>query len=126
MLCDVDELKEVNDTAGHLVGDDVLVRVAKTLREGARTEDVVARFGGDEFVLLLPRTVLEDAQRLVARLATELPEHTYMWGGVPHALPRVSFGIAAFPADGLLADALIAAADARMYADKTRARGPVR
>lgn len=126
VLCDVDGLKAVNDTAGHLVGDDVLVRVARTLRECARAEDVVARFGGDEFVLLLPRTALEAAQQLVARLEIELPEHTYMWGGRPRALPRVSFGVAAFPADGLLADALIAAADARMYADKARARGLVR
>lgn len=126
VLCDVDGLKAVNDTAGHLVGDDVLVRVAKTLRDGARTEDVVARFGGDEFVLLLPRTSLDAAQQLVARLAIELPEHTYMWGGVPHALPRVSFGVATFPDDGLLADALIASADARMYEDKARARGRVR
>ncbi|HUQ16551.1 MAG TPA: sensor domain-containing diguanylate cyclase [Candidatus Saccharimonadales bacterium] len=126
VLCDVDGLKAVNDTAGHLVGDDVLMRVAKTLREGARAEDVVARFGGDEFVLLLPRTALDAAQQLVGRLVTELPEHTYMWGGSPHALPRVSFGVASFPADGLLADTLIAAADARMYADKARARGRVR
>lgn len=124
-LCDVDGLKAVNDAAGHLVGDDVLVRVARTLRECARAEDVVARFGGDEFVLLLPRTALVAAQALVARLATELPEHTYMWGGVPHALPRLSIGVAEFPADGLLADALIAAADARMYADKARARARV-
>jgi len=125
VLCDVDGLKAVNDTAGHLVGDDVLMRVARTLRDGARSEDVVARFGGDEFVLLLPRTGLEAAQQLVARLAIELPEHTYMWGGNPHTLPRVSFGVASFPADGLLADALIAAADERMYADKARARGRV-
>lgn len=53
----------------------------------------------------------------------ELPEQMYMWGGTPHALPRVIFGIAAFPEDGLLADQLIAKADERMYADKARARG---
>jgi diguanylate cyclase (GGDEF)-like protein len=123
ILCDVDGLKAVNDTAGHLVGDSVLRSVATTLRATARTEDVVARFGGDEFVLLLPRTALEAARALATRLANELPEQTYMWGGVPHALPRVSFGIAAFPDDGLLADQLIAKADERMYADKARARG---
>jgi diguanylate cyclase (GGDEF)-like protein len=123
ILCDVDGLKAVNDTAGHLVGDSVLRSVAATLRQTARTEDVVARFGGDEFVLLLPRTGLDAAQALVGRLARELPEQTYTWGGTPHALPRVSFGIAAFPGDGLLADQLIARADERMYADKARARG---
>jgi diguanylate cyclase (GGDEF)-like protein len=126
ILCDVDGLKAVNDTAGHLVGDSVLRSVATTLRATARTEDVVARFGGDEFVLLLPRTPLDAARALVARLAQELPERTYMWGGLPHALPRVSVGIAAFPEDGLLADQLIAKADERMYEDKARARGRLR
>ncbi|HEY8730633.1 MAG TPA: sensor domain-containing diguanylate cyclase [Candidatus Limnocylindria bacterium] len=123
ILCDVDGLKAVNDTAGHLVGDSVLRSVATTLRTTARTEDVVARFGGDEFVLLLPRTALDAARSLVMRLTHELPERTYMWAGTPHALPRVSFGIAAFPEDGLLTDQLIAKADERMYADKARARG---
>jgi len=126
ILCDVDGLKTVNDTAGHLVGDSVLRSVATTLRSTARAEDVVARFGGDEFVLLLPRTAPDAAQTLVTRLSNELPEQTYMWGGMPHALPRVSFGIASFPDDGQLADLLIAKADERMYADKSRAGGRLR
>ncbi len=122
ILCDVDGLKGVNDTAGHLVGDSVLRSVAGTLRATARTEDVVARFGGDEFVLLLPRTSLESARALVVRLQRELPEQTYTWGGRPRTLPRVSFGIAVFPEDGMLADQLVAKADERMYEDKARAR----
>ena len=126
ILCDVDGLKAVNDTAGHLVGDSVLRSVATTLRSTARAEDVVARFGGDEFVLLLPRTAPDAAQALVTRLTNELPEQTYTWGGMPHALPRVSFGIASFPDDGQLADLLIAKADERMYADKSRAGGRLR
>jgi len=77
-------------------------------------------------VLLLPRTGLEAAQALVTRLSRELAEQTYTWGGMPHALPRVSFGIAAFPEDGQLADQLIAKADEQMYADKARARGRLR
>jgi diguanylate cyclase (GGDEF)-like protein len=125
ILCDVDGLKGVNDGAGHLVGDSVLRSVAVTLRATARAEDVVARFGGDEFVLLLSRAPMSAARALVMRLQRELPEDTYMWGGVPHALPRVSFGIASFPEDGQLADQLIAKADERMYEDKARARGRV-
>lgn len=123
LLCDLDGLKQVNDSAGHLVGDEVLRRVAQGLREAARTEDSVARFGGDEFVLLLPRTSLLQGQALAARLGSRLRELTYVWGGRDQSLPRVSIGVAAFPDDGLTADTLIASADARMYADKSRARG---
>lgn len=123
LMCDLDGLKQVNDSAGHLVGDEVLRRVAQGIRDAGRTEDIVARFGGDEFVLLLPRTSLLQGQALGARLGTKLREITYVWGGRDQALPRVSIGIASFPDDGLTADTLIAAADARMYADKSRARG---
>ncbi|HEX4743282.1 MAG TPA: sensor domain-containing diguanylate cyclase [Candidatus Limnocylindria bacterium] len=123
LMCDLDGLKQVNDSAGHLVGDDVLRRVAQGIREAARTEDSVARFGGDEFVLLLPRTSLLQGQALGARLGAKLRDMTYVWGGRDEPLPRVSIGIASFPDDGLTADTLIAAADARMYADKSRARG---
>ena len=123
LMCDLDGLKQVNDSAGHLVGDDVLRRVAQGIRETARTEDSVARFGGDEFVLLLPRTSLLQGLALGARLGAKLRDMTYVWGGRDQPLPRVSIGVASFPDDGLTADTLIAAADARMYEDKSRARG---
>lgn len=118
VLCDVDGLKAVNDTAGHLAGNAVLVTVGRVLRESVRQEDVVARFGGDEFVLVLPRTGALQAQALVARMAARLRDETYHWAGRDQPLPRVSFGIAHFPADGRTEDALLAVADERMYADK--------
>ena len=122
VLCDVDGLKTVNDTAGHLAGNEVLTKVAHLIRETIRTEDVVARFGGDEFVLLLPRTGLLPAQALVGRIESRLREETYHWAGRDHPLPSVSFGIAWFPEDGRTDDALLACADQRMYEDKVRSR----
>ena len=122
VLCDVDGLKSVNDSAGHLAGNEVLVKVARVMRESIRVEDVVARFGGDEFVVLLPRIAQLPAQALVSRMSTRLREETYHWAGAEHAVPRVSFGIAWFPEDGRTADALLQAADERMYLDKSRGR----
>ena len=122
VLCDVDGLKAVNDTAGHLAGNEVLTKVAHLMRESVRAEDVVARFGGDEFVLLLPRTGLLPAQALVGRIESRLRDETYHWAGRDHPLPSVSFGIAWFPEDGRTDDALLASADERMYEDKARSR----
>jgi diguanylate cyclase (GGDEF)-like protein len=122
IICDVDGLKSVNDSAGHLAGNEVLIRVARVIRESVRTEDVVARFGGDEFVVLLPRTGLLPAQALVGRMTTRLRDETYHWGGAENQVPRVSFGIAWFPEDGRTSDALLAVADERMYLDKSRGR----
>ncbi|ADV65832.1 putative bifunctional diguanylate cyclase/phosphodiesterase [Deinococcus maricopensis] len=125
MLLDLDRFKLVNDTLGHGVGDQLLRGVAGRLRHAVRAEDIVARFAGDEFVLLLPD--LHDAahaerlaQTLMDALATPftLDEH------VLHA--HFSAGISFYPEDGATAEALLRAADIAMYEAKLAGRGRCR
>ncbi len=121
VLMDLDGFKEINDAYGHAKGDEALVRVAETLARGVRAADLAARFGGDEFVLMLPETTMERAEEILNRL--ELP-------GVP--LPEqsgsssnlgFSWGAAAFPYDGDSSERLLQAADRRLYAMKKRLYG---
>ena len=114
VLIDLDKFKEVNDTLGHLEGDLVLARVGRLLEQKCRQSNVVARYGGDEFVILMPETGIEQAQVLAERLrlwlATDpmLEEH----------LITGSFGVASFPVHGFSMEDLIRAADAGMYVAK--------
>lgn len=114
VLIDLDKFKEVNDTFGHLEGDLVLARVGRLLEQKCRQSNVVARYGGDEFVILMPETGVEQAQILAERLrlwlATDpmLSEH-HITG---------SFGVASFPLHGFSAEDIIRIADAGMYVSK--------
>jgi len=115
---DVDNFKKVNDTLGHGVGDEVLRRVARTLREGTRRIDVVARLGGDEFALLLPETDAERAETIVNKLLSLLDEAVQREGWeVTFSIGAVTF---AAPPDSI--DAAVAMADACMYRAKARGK----
>ena len=76
-ILDLDYFKEINDTHGHLVGDQILQEVAACIRETVRETDVVGRYGGDEFVLILPETLLQDAQRMMHRVHRHLGSHVF-------------------------------------------------
>lgn len=114
VLIDLDKFKEVNDSLGHLEGDLVLARVGRLLEQKCRQSNVVARYGGDEFIILMPETGMEQAQVLAERLrlwvATDpmLEEH-HITG---------SFGVASFPVHGFSMEDLIRVADAGMYTAK--------
>jgi diguanylate cyclase (GGDEF)-like protein len=122
VLClDLDRFKEINDSLGHAVGDDLLVEVARRLRAGARETDVVARYGGDEFVILLADLDVQAATELAATVVERLRSlmaDPFAIGPVELRV-EASIGVALYPLDSRDAKGLLAAADAEMYAGKT-------
>ncbi len=119
---DLDELKRVNDSHGHLGGDAVLRTLGHLIGGHVRQEDVPARYGGDEFAIIMPDTPRDEAEKAVARLM-ELLDRTRVEldGGVTVEMPRRSWGVATYPTDATNAKDLVDHADTRAYALK-RAR----
>jgi diguanylate cyclase (GGDEF)-like protein len=98
MLLDMDNFKQVNDQYGHLEGDYVLVQLAELIRRAVRETELIARYGGDEFVLLLPTTNLQGARVAAERLLHAIRTHTFTTtGGEPLPKLTLSIGLAAYP-----------------------------
>jgi diguanylate cyclase (GGDEF)-like protein len=110
---DVRGLKAVNDTEGHLMGDELIQAVAGLMKESARADDVVGRIGGDEFALLLDEQTAESAAPVIRRIQARVEERrAAMEIRVPWEL---TIGIAAFPSDGTTLEELLGTADRRLY-----------
>ena len=114
VLIDLDKFKQVNDTMGHFEGDLVLARVGRLLEQKSRQSNVVARYGGDEFIILMPETGAEQAQVLAERLRQWLASDPML--GEHHVTG--SFGVASFPNHGFTIEDIIRVADAGMYVSK--------
>jgi two-component system, cell cycle response regulator len=127
MMVDMDHFKKINDTEGHLVGDDVLREVSSMLRHAVRSVDVVARYGGEEFVVLLPETGEEGAVAFAERLRERIVSHTFLAGSRTPLSLTASIGVATFPAPRVESvEDLFARADAALYRAKAEGRNRVR
>lgn len=126
VMIDIDHFKDVNDTCGHLAGDDAIRIVADAIRRVVRQRETLARYGGDEFVLLFPETppaiALTRAEEIRAAVA-ETP--LSLKGREPHLHVTVSIGVASLPADGMEGDEVLARADARLLEAKQTGRNTV-
>lgn len=119
-LLDLDDFKALNDRHGHQTGDRVLQRIGNILMQVTRDPDVVARCGGEEFGLLLPRTPLDEARHLAERVRRRIERAFAARTGV-----TVSLGLAAFPADARDAGQLYRSADRALYASKRQGKNRV-
>jgi diguanylate cyclase (GGDEF)-like protein len=128
-LVDIDKFKAVNDTYGHLVGDQVLREISGSFRDHLREYDLAGRFGGEEFVLLLPHTTEQDAYRIAERMRAHIAGMPIGLEGAAMAEPvqvTVSIGVAVLDATRRDLTELLAAADAALYRAKAGGRDQVR
>jgi diguanylate cyclase (GGDEF)-like protein len=125
LMIDLDHFKKVNDTFGHLAGDAVLSNIASTLSRAVRNEDVVARFGGEEFAIVLRSIPLDSALHMAERLRRVI-EQTPIHFNDHTLLPTVSIGVAGFPTTPVKTPAeLVEAADQALYRAKNAGRNRV-
>ena len=125
VMCDIDKFKSVNDTYGHQAGDAVLRQFAKILQGEAREIDRIGRYGGEEFLLLLPGTVLDAAVTFADRVRKAVEEHTFTFDG--GTLKRTaSFGVSGWPHPAIThCESLVKMADDALYVAKETGRNKV-
>ncbi len=126
LVVDLDHFKRVNDSYGHLAGDEVLREMATLLHDAMRTVDMVARYGGEEFVVVLPETSLEGGCAFAERLRERIEGQAFSTGGRTRVRLTASVGVAGFPAAVVESvDTLFARADAALYRAKHEGRNRV-
>jgi diguanylate cyclase (GGDEF)-like protein len=123
---DLDRFKQVNDVHGHLIGSELLGRVGMRLKQLSRNQDLCFRYGGDEFVVLMPETAADTALTIATTLHHELINTRFHMSNGLHLTASASVGVAACPPENPAVHAIIGTADARMYAVKSNGRGKVR
>jgi len=124
LMMDLDELKQINDRYGHFFGDRVLRGVGEVIRAGGRRIDTAARYGGDEFVVLLPETDPTGAYVLAEKIRVGVADLRIDVAG-SMIQPSISIGVVGYPEDGRTSDELMITADASMYRSKHAGRNRV-
>jgi diguanylate cyclase (GGDEF)-like protein len=122
LMVDVDHFKRVNDTHGHLAGDQVLLHLARVFQATVRASDIIGRYGGEEIGIILRRCNREGAVVLAGKLREALAAHAAVMRDGKTIPVRVSIGIAACPEDALSANAVVASADRALYKAKSSGR----
>jgi diguanylate cyclase (GGDEF)-like protein/PAS domain S-box-containing protein len=125
IMGDLDHFKTVNDRDGHLAGDEVLRVFGALMQYNARASDIICRYGGEEFLLVLPGMTEEGATRRAEQLRRAMAATPVRYGASQITV-TASFGVATFPSHGRTTDELIAAADSALYSAKTDGRNRVR
>jgi len=125
LMCDLDFFKKCNDTYGHIFGDSVLKEVSEILLASVRDIDFVARYGGDEFAIILPETSIEGARVVAERIRTSVAEHTFHTDDHEMHI-TISIGIGSYPGEGIATkEDLIAMADGALLQAKNTGRNKV-
>jgi diguanylate cyclase (GGDEF)-like protein len=125
IMADIDHFKQFNDTYGHAAGDAVLIQLADLFRAHVRGSDVTCRYGGEEFIILLPEASREIAQVRAEQIRADVGQLHVEYEGRILAAVTLSLGVAVFPEHGSTGEALLAAADTAMYHAKRAGRDRV-
>jgi two-component system cell cycle response regulator len=124
-MADIDHFKQVNDAHGHLAGDAVLREIARLMRDTLRTADAVGRYGGEEFLVILPQSAVEEASQTAERLRRQVEGHVFRAGGKELRV-TLSLGVAGYPGpDRPTSEGLIREADRALYRAKESGRNRV-
>jgi diguanylate cyclase (GGDEF)-like protein len=123
---DLDRFKQVNDQHGHLIGSELLSRAGRRLQQLSRAQDQCFRYGGDEFVVVMPNTAVCEASEQITRVHKELTATRFRMSGDVELCVSASVGLATAPDDGATIHTVIGVADSRMYDVKSEGRGRVR
>ena len=125
LFVDIDYFKNVNDQFGHVVGSQILIDMAAILKIQLRSSDLVYRYGGDEFIILLPKSNLEESKRIAVRISEAVKATEFSIDHDKKYRLSLSIGIAEFPSDADSAKSIIEFADKMMYMSKKSGRGKV-